>query len=216
MSRAPRLDASPPRVLARAHLRTLTYLRAPALVRKLFISGRSIKLKLTRPPRASEFPLSERLRAPRTNARASVFGLRAVLTLPPLPLSTLNISLAFPRCTVPLGFASLRRRKLSSPGDRFSVPLNDSQSFPSRCSDRSSYLFDRATRVGVPSTGRNFTRRRKERWSRRGVGAYFWDSNAGFVGELCPLLICSPHSLSRSRPLRSPVSLAVLFFFYPA
>lgn len=135
MSRAPRLDASPPRVLARAHLRTLTYLRAPALVRKLFISGRSIKLKLTRPPRASEFPLSERLRAPRTNARASVFGLRAVLTLPPLPLSTLNISLAFPRCTVPLGFASLRRRKLSSPGDRFSVPLNDSQSFPSRCSD---------------------------------------------------------------------------------
>lgn len=48
---------------ARGYILSTYVLRVPALVHELLVSGRSIKLKLTRPPRAGEFPLSEYLRA---------------------------------------------------------------------------------------------------------------------------------------------------------
>lgn len=48
---------------ARGYILSTYVLRIPALVHELLVSGRSIKLKLTRPPRAGEFPLSEYLRA---------------------------------------------------------------------------------------------------------------------------------------------------------
>lgn len=48
---------------ARGYILPTYVRRVPALVHELLVSGRSIKLKLTRPPRAGEFPLSEYLRA---------------------------------------------------------------------------------------------------------------------------------------------------------
>lgn len=147
-----------------ARVRMLTYVRVPALVHELLLSGRSIKLKLTRPPRAGEFPLSEYLRAP-SSVRVSPLSAFPLLFLRPRVSAA-----AFPRVfDTPRGIGR-------SNSSRFSAPRGFStvQNAPRRL-----FFFpqlDSAREKGAVV-------------ARTGVRSFFYDSLAtGFFLQLLPPL----------------------------